>query len=112
MSKWLGKGTYVGLALDVGVAEVGDQGGVCDGAGGAVSEGEVCGDSGRLVGAVRGRLWGEVWRCHRSSCVSHLFGHFPEVTRCACVRSYRRRCGGHAGGSVLGDEGALLGGRF
>ncbi len=112
MSKWLGKGTYLGMALDVSATGM------------EIKEACVTGreaqcrrtkyvETGRLAGAVMGAAGGGALGAGiaRRAC-SRFLGIFlkPQgVLVCAVIGGGG---GGYAGGSFLGDEGALLGGKL
>lgn len=90
-SRFLGKGTYVGLALDVG-GGVGGQGSVHGGAGGTVQSGEVC--AGWEVGGWgrRGRYWRDSGGCARETFMRDSHGGCGERAGCAGLRDHRRCC--------------------
>ena len=111
VSKWLGKGTYVGLAMDVGAAGL------------EIKEACVMGreaqcrrakyvESGRLAGSVAGASIGGRYGAEvaRSACRIVLAVGLRERSGLACG-IIGGAAGGYAGGSIFGDTGAFLGGK-
>lgn len=112
MSKWLGKGTFIGIALDVGVTGL------------EIKEACVTGreaqcrtakyvETGRLVGGVAGAAVGGKYGAAFALRACHLFWGISMkgqgALACAVIGG---AAGGQAVGSGLGDEGALLGGKI
>lgn len=112
MSKWLGKGTYVGLALDVGVAGLEIKEACVTGREAQCRRAKYV-ETGRLVGAVSGAAVGGKYGAAIAHRACHIFLGISLKSQgalaCAVIGG---AAGGHAGGSVLGDEGALLGGKI
>ncbi|MCP1464283.1 hypothetical protein [Pseudomonas sp. S3E17] len=112
MSKWLGNGTFIGIALDVGVTglEIKEA---------CVTEREAqCRrakyvETGRLVGGVAGAAVGGKYGAAFALRACHLFLGISMkgqgALACAVIGG---AAGGQAVGSGLGDEGALLGGKI
>jgi len=111
VSKWLGKGTYVGLAMDVGAAGL------------EIKEACVVGreaqcrrakyvESGRLAGSVAGASIGGRYGAEvaRSACKIVLAVGLKGRAGLACG-VIGGAAGGYVGGSVFGDGGAFLGGQ-
>ncbi|TFY84169.1 hypothetical protein DYL59_30530 [Pseudomonas kairouanensis] len=112
VSKWLGKGTYVGLAMDVGAAGL------------EIKEACVAGretqcrsakyvETGRLVGSVAGAAAGGQLGAKVTRGLCKIF--LGVATRsgsalgCSIIGG---AAGGYVGGSFLGDGGAFFGGRL
>ncbi|SDR30685.1 hypothetical protein SAMN04490186_4940 [Pseudomonas grimontii] len=98
MSKWLGKGTFIGIALDAGAT--------------GLEIKEAC-VTGRLVGGVAGAAVGGKYGAAFALRACHLFLGISMkgqgALACAVIGG---AAGGQAVGSGLGDEGALLGGKI
>jgi hypothetical protein len=111
VSKWLGKGTYVGLAMDVGAAGL------------EIKEACVVGreaqcrrakyvESGRLAGSVAGAAWfGAVGaKVARRLCTVALGVAMKGQSELVCA-VIGGAGGGYLGGDRMGDSGAFLGGK-
>ncbi|AZE84712.1 hypothetical protein C4J98_3306 [Pseudomonas orientalis] len=112
MSKWLKQGTYLGLALDVGVAGL------------EVREACVVGreaqcrrakyvETGRLVAGVTGAAWGGYAGAGLARRACHVFLGISMKSggqvMCGVIGG---GSAGYAGGVVLGEQGAFLGGKI
>ena len=112
VSKWLGTGTYVGLAMDVGAAGLEIKEACVTGREAQCRSAKYV-ETGRLVGSVvgatiAGKYGAEVIRrlCRVTFGVA-LKGSGELV--CGVIGG---AAGGYAGGSVLGDQGAFFGGKL
>lgn len=112
MSKWLGKGTYVGLALDVGVAGLEIREACVEGREAQCRRAKYV-EAGRLAGGVSGAaFFGRIGAgAARRACTMFLGIRMKGTGELACGI-----IGGSAGGYVAGDRvgsaGALLGGKI
>ncbi|SFA94176.1 hypothetical protein [Pseudomonas sp. NFPP24] len=110
MSKWLGKGTYVGLALDVGVAGLEIKEACVEGREAQCRRAKYV-EAGRLVGSVAGAATLGAWGAKVAGRACKLFlgvrlkGN-GELA-CGVVGGV---AGGTTGGDALGDFGSFLGG--
>lgn len=112
MSKWLGNGTYVGLALDVGVAGLEIKEACVTGREAQCRRAKYV-ETGRLVGSVAGAAVGGKYGAKLAirSC-RMLFGIAMKgrgEIACAIIGG---AAGGQTVGNALGHEGALLGGKI
>ncbi|NVZ69538.1 hypothetical protein [Pseudomonas costantinii] len=112
MSKWLGKGAYVGLALDVGVAGLEIKEACVEGREAQCRRAKYV-ETGKLVGGVAGAHWGGKIgaKLARRSCEVFL-GVATKgngVLACAVIGG---AAGGYAGGNLFGAGGAFLGGQI
>ncbi|MGF6098063.1 hypothetical protein [Pseudomonas sp. 18175] len=112
VSKWLGTGTYVGLAMDVGAAGLEIREACVTGREAQCRSAKYV-ETGRLVGsvagaAIAGKYGAEVIRglCRVTFGVA-LKGRSELV--CGVIGG---AAGGYAGGSLLGDQGAFFGGKL
>ena len=103
-----GQRDLCGVGLGRGRGGVGDQGGVCDEAGGTVSKGEVCGDGDVYGGRAGGGVLGA--ELTRRACTIFLgvATRGSGALTCAIVGG---AAGGYAGGNLGGDGGKFLGGK-
>lgn len=112
MSKWLGKGTYVGLALDVGVAGLEVKEACVQGRETQCRRAKYV-EAGKLGGSVTGAHWaGKLGaQLARRGCEVFLgvVAKGNGALACAVIGG---AAGGYAGGNVFGTGGALLGGRI
>ena len=110
MSKWLGKRTYVGLALDVGVAGLEIKEACVEGREAQCRRAKYV-ETGRFMGGVLGAAGGGALGAGLTRRACSLFlgvatrGH--GALNCAIVGG---AAGGYAGGNLGGDGGAFLGG--
>ena len=112
MSKWLGKGTYVGLALDVGVAGLEIKEACVEGREAQCRRAKYV-ETGRLAGgvagaAVLGRVGAEV---ARRACTMFLGIRAKGKGELACG-IIGGAAGGYMGGDRVGRAGAFLGGEI
>lgn len=111
-SKWLAKGTYMGLALDVGVAGLEIKEACVDGREAQCRRTKYV-ETGRLAGSVGGAHWVGMAgaKLARRGC-SILLGIAAKGSgelACAVIGG---AAGGYAGGKVVGAGGAFLGGQI
>lgn len=111
-SSWLGKGTYVGLALDVGVAGLEIKEACVDGREMQCRRAKYV-ESGRLVGGVAGAYWGGPLgaKLARRACTLLLGVAAKGNGELACA-VIGGAAGGYTLGSAFGDSGAFLGGKI
>jgi hypothetical protein len=111
VSKWLGKGTYVGLAMDVGAAGLEIKEACVVGREAQCRQAKYV-ESGRLAGSVAGASFGGRYGAEvaRSACRIVLAVGLRERSGLACG-IIGGAAGGYAGGSFFGDTGAFLGGK-
>ncbi|MBF6029249.1 hypothetical protein ICY20_15990 [Pseudomonas sp. P115] len=111
VSKWLGKGTYVGLAMDVGAAGLEIKEACVTGREAQCRSAKYV-ETGRLVGSVAGAaIVGEYGaKVGRGFCriVLGITTKGRAELACGIIGG---AAGGYAGGSFFGDEGAFLGGK-
>ena len=111
MSKWLGKGTYVGLALDVGVAGLEIKEACVEGREAQCRRAKYV-ETGRFVGGVLGAAGGGALGAEltRRACTIFLgvATRGSGALTCAIVGG---AAGGYAGGNLGGAGGELLGGK-
>ena len=111
-SKWLGKGTYVGLAMDVGVAGLKIKEACVEGRDAQCRRARYV-ESGRLVGGVTGAAIlgkaGAVIAGRACKIVLAVGLKARGELTCGIIGG---AAGGYAGGSFFGDTGALLGGKI
>ncbi len=111
-SKWLGKGTYVGLALDVGVAGLEIKEACVEGREAQCRRAKYV-ETGKLVTSVGGAYGGGKLgaRLAREACVIFLgvTAKGNGALACAVIGG---AAGGYSGGSVAGLGGAFLGGQI
>ncbi|TFY88507.1 hypothetical protein DYL61_24275 [Pseudomonas nabeulensis] len=110
VSKWLGKGTYVGLAMDVGAAGLEIKEACVTGREAQCRSAKYV-ETGRLVGSVAGAtVGGKLGADLTRTLCKVVLGIATKGTgalRCGIIGG---AAGGYAGGSFLGDGGAFLGG--
>ncbi|RFD26567.1 hypothetical protein CER19_20345 [Pseudomonas sp. GL93] len=111
-SKWLGKGTYVGLALDVGVASLEIKEACVEGREAQCRRAKYV-ETGRLVGGVLGAavLGKRGATIARSACRIALGVSLKGNGELACG-IIGGAAGGAAGGAFFGELGGFLGGRI
>jgi hypothetical protein len=111
-SKWLGKGTYVGLAMDVGVAGLEIKQACVEGREAQCRRAKYV-ETGKLVGSVMGAAVGAKMGAEftRRACNIVLGVSMKGAGELACV-VMGGAAGGYAGGSAFGDGGAFLGGQI
>ncbi|WP_069665456.1 hypothetical protein [Pseudomonas poae] len=112
MSKWLGKGTYIGLALDVGVTGLEVREACVTGREAQCRRAKYV-ETGRFVGGVMGSVFGGHVGAKLSRSVCHMVLGISMkgqgALACAVIGG---AAGGYEAGSVLGDESAFLGGKI
>jgi hypothetical protein len=112
MSKWLGNGTFMGIALDVGVTGLEIKEACVTGREAQCRRAKYV-ETGRLVGGVAGAAVGGKYGAAFALRACHLFLGISMkgqgALACAVIGG---AAGGQAVGSGLGDEGALLGGKI
>ncbi|MFL1545351.1 hypothetical protein [Pseudomonas sp. O39] len=112
MSKWLGKGTYVGLGLDVGVAGLEIKEACVQGREAQCRRAKYV-ETGKLVGGVAGAHWGGKLGAQlaRRGCEVFLgvVAKGNGALACAVIGG---AAGGYAGGDFLGSGGAFLSGQI
>lgn len=112
MSKWLGNGTFIGIALDVGVTGLEIKEACVTGREAQCRRAKYV-ETGRLVGGVAGAAVGGKYGAAFALRACHLFLGISMkgqgALACAVIGG---AAGGQAVGSGLGDEGALLGGKI
>lgn len=110
-SKWLGKGTYVGLALDVGVAGLEIKEACVDGREAQCRRAKYV-ETGRLAGSVAGAHWvgtaGARLARHGCRILLGVAAKGSGELACAVIGG---AAGGYAGGKAFGTGGAFLGGQ-
>jgi hypothetical protein len=111
-SKWLGAGTYVGLALDVGVAGLEIKEACVDGREAQCRRAKYV-ETGKLVGGVAGAYWGGKVgaKLARSAC-SIFLGVAAKGNGALACAVIGGSAGGYAGGNTAGAGGAFLGGQI
>ena len=112
MSKWLGKGTYVGLALDVGVAGLEIKEACVEGREAQCRRAKYV-ETGRLAGGVSGAaLLGRLGAgAARRACTMFLGIRMKGKGELACG-IIGGSAGGYVGGDGVGSAGAFLGGEI
>ncbi len=112
MSKWLGKGTYLGVALDVGVAGLEIKEACVTGREAQCRRAKYV-ETGRLVGAVSGAAVGGKYGAAfaRRACDMVLGGSLKANARLACA-IIGGAGAGYVGGSEVGDFGGFVGGKI
>ncbi|VVM57144.1 hypothetical protein PS663_01112 [Pseudomonas fluorescens] len=112
MSKWLGKGTYVGLALDVGVAGLEIKEACVEGSEAQCRRAKYV-ETGRLAGGVSGAaLLGRLGAgAARRACTMFLGIRMKGKGELACG-IIGGSAGGYVGGDGVGSAGAFLGGEI
>ncbi|WP_313599575.1 hypothetical protein [Pseudomonas sp.] len=112
MSKWLGKGTYLGVALDVGVAGLEIKGACVAGRETQCRRAKYV-ETGRLVGAVSGAAVGGKYGAAfaRRACDVVLGVSLKGNARLACA-IIGGAGAGYVGGSEVGDFGGFIGGKI
>ncbi|CRM71988.1 hypothetical protein [Pseudomonas sp. 37 R 15] len=112
VSKWLGKGMYVGMAMDVGAAGLEIKEACMTGREAQCRRAKYV-ETGRLAGSVTGASIGGVYgaRVGRSVCKIAFAISTKGRAELACG-IIGGAAGGYAGGSFLGDVGAFLGGEI
>lgn len=112
MSKWLGNGTFMGIALDVGVTGLEIKEACVTGREAQCRRAKYV-ETGRLVGGVAGAAVGGKYGAAFALRACHLFLGISMkgqgALACAVIGG---AAAGQAVGSGLGDEGALLGGKI
>ncbi|MBX7276141.1 hypothetical protein K2E96_22665 [Pseudomonas sp. ERGC3:05] len=112
MSKWLGKGTYVGLGLDVGVAGLEIKEACVQGREAQCRRAKYV-ETGKLVGGVAGAHWGGKLGAQlaRRGCEVFLgvVAKGNGALACAVIGG---AAGGYAGGDFLGSGGTFLSGQI
>lgn len=110
VSKWLGKGTYVGLAMDVGVTGLEVKEACTTGREAQCRRAKYV-ESGRLVGGVVGAAGGGILGAEltRRACTFFL-GIATRGSGALSCGVIGGAAGGYLGGSKVGDGGAWLGG--
>ncbi|MDQ0739815.1 hypothetical protein QF045_002675 [Pseudomonas sp. W4I3] len=112
VSKWLGKGTYVGMAMDVGAAGLEIKEACMTGREAQCRRAKYV-ETGRLVGSVAGASIGGVYSAKVGRSVCRIAFAIATKGRaelaCGIIGG---AAGGYAGGSFLGDVGAFLGGEI
>ncbi|CRL96649.1 hypothetical protein [Pseudomonas sp. 8 R 14] len=112
MSKWLGNGTFIGIALDVGVTGLEIKEACVTGREAQCRRAKYV-ETGRLVGAVSGAAWGGHVAAKLARRACHVFLGISMKSQgalaCAVIGGAG---GGYVGGDKLGDQGAFLGGRI
>jgi hypothetical protein len=112
MSKWLGNGTFMGIALDVGVTGLEIKEACVTGREAQCRRAKYV-ETGRLVGGVAGAAVGGKYGAAFALRACHLFLGISMkgqgALACAVIGG---AVGGQAVSSGLGDEGALLGGKI
>lgn len=111
-SKWLGKGTYVGLALDVGVAGLEIKEACVEGREMQCRRAKYV-ESGRLVSGVAGAYWGGKFGSQfaRRACTVLLGVAAKGNGELACA-VIGGAAGGYVGGDATGAGGGFLGGQI
>lgn len=111
-SKWLGKGTYVGLALDVGAAGLEIKEACMVGREAQCRRAKYV-EMGRLAGGVEGGAWGAAVgaKAARRICTVFLGVYAKGRAELACG-IIGGAGGGYIGGNAGGDSGAFLGGKI
>jgi len=111
-SKWLGKGTYVGLALDVGVAGLEIKEACVQGREAQCRRAKYV-ETGKLVGGVAGAHWGGQIGAKLAGRGCTIFlgvaAKGNGALACAVIGG---AAGGYAGGNFLGTGGTFLGGKI
>ncbi len=112
MSKWLGKGTYLGVALDVGVAGLEIKEACVTGREAQCRRAKYV-ETGRLVGAVSGAAVGGKYGAAfaRRACDMVLGVSLKGNARLACA-IIGGAGAGYVGGSEVGDFGGFVGGKI
>ncbi|KAF6688781.1 hypothetical protein HFD98_19170 [Pseudomonas sp. EKM23D] len=112
MSKWLGKGTYLGVALDVGVAGLEIKEACVTGREAQCRRAKYV-ETGRLVGAVSGAAVGGKYGAAfaRRACDMVLGVSLKANARLACA-IIGGAGAGYVGGSEVGDFGGFVGGKI
>ncbi|UVL07192.1 hypothetical protein LOY39_15880 [Pseudomonas rhodesiae] len=112
MSKWLGKGTYLGVALDVGVAGLEIKEACVTGREAQCRRAKYV-ETGRLVGGVAGAagIGGLGAELTRRACTL-LLGVASRGSGALSCGVIGGAAGGYVGGSKGGDAGAFLGGKI
>lgn len=112
MSKWLGKGTYLGVALDVGVAGLEIKEACVTGREAQCRRAKYV-ETGRLVGAVSGAAVGGKYGAAfaRRACDMVLGISLKGNARLACA-IIGGAGAGYVGGSEVGDFGGFIGGKI
>ena len=112
MSKWLGKGTYLGVALDVGVAGLEIKEACVTGREAQCRRAKYV-ETGRLVGAVSGAAVGGTYGAAfaRRACDMVLGVSLKGNARLACA-IIGGAGAGYVGGSEVGDFGGFVGGKI
>lgn len=112
VSKWLGKGTYVGLAMDVGAAGVEIKEACVTGREAQCRSAKYV-ETGRLVGSVAGAAWvGKAGAMVGRSVCRVAFAVATKGNGELVCGVIGGAAGGYAGGSSFGDVGAFMGGRL
>jgi len=112
MSKWLGKGTYLGVALDVGVAGLEIKEACVTGREAQCRRAKYV-ETGRLVGAVSGAAGAASFGAKLSRRACNIFLGIAAKGRGELICSViGGAAGGYEGGNILGDSGAFLGGKI
>ncbi len=111
-SKWLGKGTYVGLALDVGVAGLEIKEACVQGREAQCRRAKYV-ETGKLAGGVAGAHWGGQIGAKLAGRGCTIFlgvaAKGNGALACAVIGG---AAGGYAGGNFLGTGGTFLGGKI
>ncbi|WP_460138632.1 hypothetical protein [Pseudomonas sp. H2_D07] len=111
-SKWLGKGTYVGLAMDVGVAGLEIKQACVEGREAQCRRAKYV-ETGRLVAGVAGAYGGGKFGAKFASQVcTILLGVAAKGNGALACAVIGGAAGGYAGGNIFGDGGAFLGGNI
>lgn len=111
-SKWLGKGTYVGLAMDVGVAGLKIKEACVEGRDAQCRRARYV-ESGRLVGGVTGAaILGKAGAAIAGRACKIVLAVGLKARGELTCGIIGGAAGGYAGGSFFGDTGALLGGKI
>ncbi|WP_332846002.1 hypothetical protein [Pseudomonas lactucae] len=111
-SKWLGKGTYVGLAMDVGVAGLEIKEACVEGREAQCRRAKYV-ETGKLVAGVAGAYGGGKFGAKFASRVcTILLGVAAKGNGALACAVIGGAAGGYTGGDIFGDGGAFLGGKI